>query len=324
LGQIPADLASSRNLAAAVFGVFAAAASVVQAAGGPSWMGIALAAIAVFGAIVAVAFHLLERQAHQREREAAQVGAARARLELLRTTVIGRRERVPRLDELSPYDLGVDPESGEARAAAGGAEHAPYIARECDPPIRATLVAAPARDGPSLIVLEGEPLAGKSRTLFEAASGTLGNAPVLAPRDAGSLAARIELAELPELPEDGAVLLWLDDLELFVSLERGLNIEAMHSFEAWHRPVIVLATYGGKGQRLLGSTMQAGDAVNQLLDRWASETRFFLSGELVESEQEAARLTQYDPNARRCDGQWHRGIHDCCPSARTQADYRPP
>ena len=297
LGRTQADLASNRNLAAALFGVFAALASVVQAAGGQAWLRTSLAVIAVLGAIVAVVFHWFERQADRRARREVATEAARARLELLRTTVSGECEHVPRLDELSPYDLGADPESGEARAAAGGVEHAPYVAREYDPPIHAALVAAAARNSPSLIVLEGEPLAGKSRTLYEAARAAVGSALVLAPRDATSLSALLEPNGAPELPDEEAVILWLDDLEPFVGLERGMNVDAMRRLEAWRRPVIVLATYGGKSQRSLAGTTRAGDAINSLLDRWASDTRFPLSGKLSDGEKEAARRAEYDPTA---------------------------
>jgi hypothetical protein len=70
----------TRNLTTAVFGVFAAAAAVAQAAGAAPWLGIALAVVAGVGAFAAVGLVWLEHIA-EREQDAAE--RLRGALELL-------------------------------------------------------------------------------------------------------------------------------------------------------------------------------------------------------------------------------------------------
>ena len=83
---------------------------------------------------------------------------------------------------------------------------------------------------------------------------------------------------------------------MFVAAGRGLDSGAMDRLADWGRPVVVLATYGGKGQRHLEDT-KLTDPINELLARWAQETRFSLSGELRPREQAAAREANYKPEA---------------------------
>jgi hypothetical protein len=134
-----------------VFGVFAAALGVVQAANGPTRLKITLAAIAVAGALIALVFLLLERRAQQRERDRAQDDAELERVRLLRTTVVGKREHVPRLSELSAYDLGVDHEQ-ITLGRDGTWEESDYLERDRDVELRRTLDLALRDRRPRMII----------------------------------------------------------------------------------------------------------------------------------------------------------------------------
>jgi hypothetical protein len=267
---------------------------IVAVLGKDSTLGVVVAALGLPGLIAAFLFTVAAAVAKRREQRAAsrkkQAARARAAAERLRLPVRPVRE-------VSAYDVGVDTESPQARAAAGGGDHPPYVARELDGVLHSALTEAITRGGASLIVLEGLSKVGKSRTLFEAAREALPDAQLVAPqRDAESLLALLEPGGQPQLSPDAPVVLWLDDLEMFVTAGHGLDDRAMDRLSSWGRPVIALATYGGKGQRHLDDKKLA-DPVNELLDRWAQETRFLLSGALRPSEQAAAREANYAPEA---------------------------
>jgi hypothetical protein len=94
-GRTAADLAFWRNLSAAVFGVFAAAAGIAQALEAPLPVRLAFAVVSALGAVVALVLAWMERQVEKREIRAAeeaeqekQEAARDARLSLSTAVVI--------------------------------------------------------------------------------------------------------------------------------------------------------------------------------------------------------------------------------------------
>ena len=141
-------------------------AGVVAALLGNSTLATVLIALGAASAAAAVILAYAEGRA--------KAGEERARLENEQAALVraaAERLLVPvrPVREVSPYDVGVDTESPEARTAARRQDQLPYVARERDETLRRALAKAATRQGPSLIVLEGDSKAGKSRTLFEAA-----------------------------------------------------------------------------------------------------------------------------------------------------------
>ena len=178
-----------------------------------------------------------------REHSAAAGQYRRDMLELLVTV---EPSRIPRLEELSAYDLGTDPE------ALGSDGPTPYLPRDKDDELDAAIVRAWRAPDPSMVVLRGPSKSGKSRTLYESATriGELRGACVLAPRHRDALARLLD--EGPPVPRRAQVVLWLDDLERFVSAGHdGLASATLDALREWGRPVVVLATAGGKGAELL-------------------------------------------------------------------------
>jgi len=192
---------------------------------------------------------------HREERERAHADAERDWLRLLRTTS-SRMGRVPRLGELSPHELGTDHEAVATAIEGATAQEAnaspQYIERDRDVDLRRELEAAVSPDGPMMVILRGSSKAGKSRTLFEVAHSVmdLQQGWVLAPTDRKALARLLEPSSLPYVPP-GLIVLWLDDLELFMTAgRRGMHPGALTELAGWGRPVVVVATAGGKGAEI--------------------------------------------------------------------------
>jgi tetratricopeptide (TPR) repeat protein len=172
--------------------------------------------------------------------------AGQYRRDTLEAVVTIDPARVPRLEELSAYDLGTDPE------AVGPGGPTPYLAREKDGELDEAIARARCAREPSMVVLRGPSKSGKSRALFESAKRNheLRAAYVLAPRDRHALARLLD--DGPPLKRRGQSVLWLDDLERFVSAGHdGMDNATLDALRGWGRPVVVLATAGGKGAEML-------------------------------------------------------------------------
>ena len=179
------------------------------------WLRFVIAVFAVLGAVAVAILTTREQSAEAREEEEA---AARERAERLRVPIRP-------LGQVSPYEVGVDPEE---ISVGDGSHSAPYVPRERDEQLRQTLTQARERSEPSLIVVSGPSKAGKSRTLFAAASAVLSDAVLIAPHNAASLSDLLKPGGLPTL-EPGPVVLWLDDLEDFVRIGEGMDPPACSS-----------------------------------------------------------------------------------------------
>jgi TolA-binding protein len=244
-----AGLSAAGNVAKALATLLGA--GLVASLVGESMLATALIAIGAVAAAAAVLFAWAEGKAKAREQsteeDRQQAAAERQRLALLATTVPGVRDLVPRVRELSAYELGTDREEIPLpRGGVGRSEG--YVERDRDGDLRQALVVAWGTGTPRMLVLRGPSKAGKTRTLFEAVAGEeeLREAALLAPRDGEALARLLEPDGLPQLPSE-RVLLWLDDIERFVMAGgRGMNAAVLDALAAWPRTV-VLATAGDKG-----------------------------------------------------------------------------
>lgn len=167
------------------------------------------------------------------------------RRDLLELLVTGGLDRVPALDDLQAYDLGTD------REAFGPDEPAPYLARDKDGELDAAIERALRAPKTSMVVLRGPSKSGKSRALYESVKriADLDGAFVLAPHGREALARLLDVEAELSLPERAQLVLWLDDLERFVSAgQEGMTPAALDALRRWKRPVIVVATAGGKNE----------------------------------------------------------------------------
>ena len=229
--------------------MLAAAGGLVKAVGGPDAIAIAIAAIGVVGALFTLGFVVLQQRAVKRENEEAlwRPGTAPT---LVRDTVAS--------DGI--YELGVESEAPEALAAVGLEQqrHAPYAPREVDERLRERLTAAAAQAGVTLVIVRGPSKAGKSRTALNALDQAMPNAWLLVPKDRAALA-QLARSGVPRGIGPGACIVWLDDIELFATSPSadGLNAATIKNLNRWSRPVVLLATAGGKGGQLTGSDQYA-------------------------------------------------------------------
>jgi uncharacterized protein len=254
-----ADLRRKLGLAGAIFAVPTAGGVLARTAGAPPWILIASAAVGLVGAVVTLIITWKQGRA--------EVEESRRRLWKGELQQIGVAARDP--DYV--YRLGVETEAEDALTDLGwaGLRHAPYVGRDVDEKVRNALRQAAAGDGSSLIVVSGRAKSGKSRTLLEAASSELSDAWLLQPSDPKSLGALAQGGPPPELPKSPCVT-WLDDIEAWVRRgNEGLSPETLNNLARWDRPVLVLATEGGKGLGTAGSQLgEFDDMISDLLRQY--------------------------------------------------------
>jgi TPR repeat protein len=292
-------IGQTAKLTAAGFAVLAAVGGLVKAAGGPTWLAIVVPAVGVLGAVIALALGVAEVRTHRRE----------ARAELWRDGRSPRPVNVALADD-GMYGVGVETEAREALAVAQlTGTHAPYVERDVDGVLRDRLVAASTSHRASLIVLEGPSAAGKSRTALEAlravaqlSDGGFADAVLVEPRDARALATLGSGPPPRELRAPVPCVVWLDDIERFVTAgSEGLNVGTVAEwFSQWARPVVMLATAGGKGRRAalaadyadpLGNVLRAYPPLK--LPHWLSpHERETLAGNPAYSQAAAERFAE--------------------------------
>ncbi len=292
------------RIAAGLFAVFGAGALVSKAAGGPTWLLIALAAVGLLGLILRAVFVVLAERAHWRETWRAL---------LARDPLLVR--------ELRPADflsLGVDAAADEALRELDEPEAKPprYLPRDIDDTLRASLAEAAGQIGAQLVVLTGHSKAGKSRTALEAASAALGDCSLLVPVK-GRPTALSELASHGS-PVAGPVVIWLDDLEPWARPD-GLSSDTLAQLDRWRTAVIVLATAFGKGVQLAGQ--DAKRFHETLSDLLARARRHPLPSSLTGSEH-ARFAERYDESlAERIAPQGIGEFMIAAPRLVTQLEY---
>jgi tetratricopeptide (TPR) repeat protein len=250
-------------------------------------LGFALVSMGAAASVITVGLTLAVGRAQARKERLAADHALKERLLAPIATVCA----------VDPYSIGVDIEQVQIQLQPGHDDR--YLQRDCDEDLRRVLDETLADGKPRLIMLEGPPKAGKSRTLFEAVlrHPKLKTATLIAPtRKAGVLSWVLEPGHMPSLQPD-PVLLWLDDLEYFVHPgSKGMNQGVLRSLEQWEQQVIVLATAGGKGSERLTSN-KLSTPFNELLR--SGGYRLSLAGGLSEDEFTRARASYVMDQAKK-------------------------
>jgi tetratricopeptide (TPR) repeat protein len=265
-----------------------------------TWLRLLAAIVALGGAIAAVAL--------------VAVVSARSGREWIEQRL---RVRVRPIKDVDAYAVGVDREAVETWR---------YVPRTYDPELRQAVQTAARTNSATLIVLRAPSKAGKSRSLFQAALDTVPNALMIAPVDAAA-AGEVIHGTVPRLRRSVPVLVWLDDLEDFVQLgSQGFGPNSLEQLRSWKRPVIVLATQGGKGLRRLSDDAKRtlADPLDRVLDAAAYEIS--LRPALSRDEQRSAArlgyshrdveamaegLGEYMIAARRLERRLDRGDEEC-------------
>jgi hypothetical protein len=222
---------------------------VVTALAGASFAGSLPRTVSVIAACVAlaalIAVVMFRIEARQAGLELVSGEAKRARTEL------ERRALASAVEEVDPTRVGVD---RAAQDILPGGEVPEYVSRDVDGDVRDAVEAALDGNGRWLVVVIGPSKVGKSRTLLEAVTECAQSRPLelVAPDDADAL--RASLASADVLTQGPALtVLWLDDLEIFLS--DGVTLTMLREWRSRVRGGIVVGTYGGKGsERIAGST----------------------------------------------------------------------
>jgi tetratricopeptide (TPR) repeat protein len=130
--------------------------------------------------------------------------------------------------EIGPYELGVRPSFVDSSV---------YVPRDIDRSLQEMLSLATREVEPRAIVLTGPPLAGKTRTAYEAlvAEASLSQAVVLAPRTPTQIAQLLDPNAIRRAPP-GPLVFWLDDLDRLEGIdERGRRRHALSILSALRR-----------------------------------------------------------------------------------------
>jgi tetratricopeptide (TPR) repeat protein len=178
--------------------------------------------------------------------------------------------------------------------------------------------------GPTVIVLQGQPAAGKTRLALEAIRMVCPRAWLIAPASATDARRLFHPRAHPatRLDHETPVVLWLDDLEVFTYPPGfGLTTAHLDELRVETRPVIVMCTVGGKGvntnpdaadDRALADIVALGGqpiTVERRLD--SSELRTFSAtfGVALPDSVRTAGLGPYLVGVSRITDAWRNGRH---------------
>ncbi len=162
------------------------------------------------------------------------------------------RTRQPRrVSEVSWQEAGVHPPIPEIALADDG--QIPFVRRGVGRYVVEWLTKAIGRLGPSVLILQGESTAGKTRLAFEAMRAVCPSAWFIAPTTPRAAVSLCTLTVHPALDQPVArqdpVVFWLDDLEQFVGANpASLTRWHVEALQGASRPLVFLCTRGGRGQ----------------------------------------------------------------------------
>jgi tetratricopeptide (TPR) repeat protein len=145
-----------------------------------------------------------------------------------------------RAAEARAIEYGVDPEV----LPPGQQWH--YVHRDFETELRTAIGAALSGEGSRLVMLCGESKSGKTRAAFQALRwDELSQAWLVVPRDGASVETLLRPGALPR--HLAPLIVWLDDLERFASVDAAGLHEGIFRNLQCDRPVALLATVGGRG-----------------------------------------------------------------------------
>jgi tetratricopeptide (TPR) repeat protein len=252
----------------------------------PVWLSVVLISA---GALGAAAAPLLQAKAAKSSQDAED----RKRAEERAASERSRRQRairdlvaihgapadtLPRVQDINPY--GVFGVSRSIRAAQDSAE--PYAHREVDAAIDEELRRS------SFIIIVGDSKSGKSRTGYEAMLRNYPGSQILVPsaRPRG-LRDLFELAPPAWTVTQDPVLLWLDDIERYLSGSNGLDATFLEQIESLETRIVMIGTLTSKRR---DSFMQAqgevGRATRMVLEKAA---QIWMEPRLTDAEYSAAQ-----------------------------------
>jgi len=162
-----------------------------------------------------------------------------------------------RVSEARPTEYGVDPE-----VLPQGTQWC-YVARDFEHELRLAIGAALAGEGPRLVMLCGPTKSGKTRAAFHALGWEeLRTAWLIVPRSGASVESLLAPGVLPA--SWTPLVIWLDDLERYAAADASGLHEGVLRNQQCDRPVVLLATVGGRGRRNTANTGLLMDPVEQL------------------------------------------------------------
>jgi tetratricopeptide (TPR) repeat protein len=138
-----------------------------------------------------------------------------------------------------------------------------HIERDLEDELAAAITTALTGAGPRLVMLCGETRAGKTRAALQALRvPALEGAWLVEPRDGACVAKLLCPGALPASWRP--LVVWLDDIERYASADAsGLHASALRDLRV-DRPIVLLATEGGRGQNLYENDSALAEPVEQL------------------------------------------------------------
>jgi hypothetical protein len=167
------------------------------------------------------------------------------------------------------------------------------VPRTIDAELNAWLRARSRRSGVHVLVVRGESAAGKTRALYDACRQVVPRAWLVAPRTLESVDSVLDARRLLALCSgQDPVIVWLDDLEQFVAPgPSGIAWQHLSRLGLMHRPVLALATMGGKGAGLIPDEQRRSlSAPMEALFRQAKPTFVAMTRELSADELGAVHM----------------------------------
>ncbi len=201
-------------------------------------------------------------------------------------------ELLKSIGEIDPHELGVRPSFLDSSV---------YVRRDIDGSLRKMLMRSASEPERNMILLVGPPLAGKTRTAYEAliAEPTLSQATVVVPRTPAQFEQLLNPRTTRRAPP-GPLVVWLDDLDRLDGIdERGRRIFALSILSALgrlQRPVVALGTMTERSDHKLDRDAQdpyRRDLLRELSTR--AMTRIVRLDEQL-SESERKRLHRAYPS----------------------------
>jgi tetratricopeptide (TPR) repeat protein len=235
-----------------------------------------LAGLYLCAAAITAAGLILSWRTERRKRRGMRIRDLRAWLAL----VAPDGPELPRVADVDPYG-----EIGVTRSLYSRDRIDPYLRRlRVDDDLEAAL----RRD--NFVLLVGRSKAGKSRTAFEAVRRTMPDARLLVPRPgAEALRGLLELDPPLALDQKVPVVVWLDNLERYLSASGGVDLDTLARLATLTDKVVIVGTIRSNlRQSLLGTEGESGRAARLVLDQARS---IIVPSDLDEAEaEEAGRL----------------------------------
>jgi hypothetical protein len=229
----------------------------------------------ISAAIVVAAFFASLTAAHFRTRSNEQASRS-ARAEQLRE--IFAVHPLTRMSDAEGVSLGVFPPRRSLPSPP------PYVRRSIDEELRAAM--APG----AMLLVVGEPRAGTSRTVHEAARTALADAFVVAPRSPHALSELLTLTPGLQLPAGSHTVVWLDDLDRYDAVLDAESLDALTQLAG--RVTIIATIRTGEWDTWMSATGATAAAARAVVSR---ARIFMLAGQL--DADELAHAHQLYPTA---------------------------